>query len=145
MGEQSRVSNDKRIELLKNNLKFIQQPSVELTLPQVVNADYEEVSTTVEHNLGYSPKILAFITFPSAGGGAFANYTRPFGIGIVQAGTPGASSTPIIFVSEEEINSSSTDIIFRWKVSNSTGIAQPEITVTIDYYILTEAVPANPT
>lgn len=133
-------TSDKRIMLNAQSFNFLKAGTVELTMPFIANANYAEVNTSVTHNYGQIPNVLAFVTFPSVQAPG-EDYTRIFGTSVVQTGTVGASDITIVFTSEEEVISSLTDITFNWKVSNATGFAQPEITVSIDYYIQQQAAP----
>lgn len=131
--------SDPLAELTKKYLSYFKQDSIELTMPLIADGAYDSVEEVVSHNLGYSPIIIGFINFPAVqtpGG----NYTRFFGGSNIQTQISGGN-IEVIFAMEEEISSNDTDITFSWKVSNNTGFAQPEITVTIDYFILTRVSP----
>lgn len=136
-------SSDIRVKLNDKTLNFLKAGTVELTMPLIADGASNEVTITVNHNYGQIPSVIAFITFPSVGA-ASSDFTRFFGGSLVQAGTVGSGDMPIVFMSEEYVEASSTDILFRWKVSNATGFAQPEVTVSIDYYILQQAAPPAP-
>ena len=129
-----------------NNLfKIIDSDEIELTMSQINNGNSGSTSETIPVPDGVVglPTVIAFVTFPSVQAVDSA-YVRFFGGSVVQAGSVSSSDISIIFISEEEISATNEDITFSWKVSNATGFTQPEVTVNIKYFILTETAPPAP-
>jgi len=129
-----------------NNLfKIIESDEIELTMSQINNGNSGSTSETIPVPDGVVglPTVIAFVTFPSVQAVDSA-YVRFFGGSVVQAGSVSSSDISIIFISEEEISATNEDITFSWKVSNATGFTQPEVTVNIKYFILTETAPPAP-
>src|SRR5690606_29719138 len=129
-----------------NNLfKIIESDEIELTMSQINNGNSGSTSETipVPHGVVGLPTVIAFVTLPVVQSADYA-YVRFFRGSAVLAGTVSSSANSIIFRSEEEIAATNEDITFRAEVSNGTGFTQPELTVNIQYFILTERGPPGP-
>lgn len=144
MANATTKKTDARVELFKKALQFFEQKSVELEIPFLADGAQVQASESVDHNLGYKPLVIAFITFPSVQADN-SDYTRFFGGSVVNNGGIGGSSINISFLSEEEVISTEQDIIFSVTQSSKLGFAQPGVTATIDYFILTRPTPPTTT
>lgn len=132
------ASDDDLIFNSANNLfKIVDSGEVPLTMPTVVNGTSQSVSDSAPHTLGYSPLVVAFISYPSPGVPG-STYTRMFGSGTTQARSVSVSAVTIGYVSDEAVEATTTDVNFRWTVSNATGVTQAPIVATVKYYLLTE-------
>lgn len=139
MADQSNVSSDKRVFLDKNMFQYIDKQTIELTMPLVADGANDSVQEVVEHNLGFTPLVLAFISFPAVQA-SDGNYTRLFSgsnIDVIQSG----GNITTVFVSSEEVATDEETITFTWEIFNETGNAEGNITVSIDYYILPNKTP----
>lgn len=90
----------------------------------------------VPHKLGYSPLIIAFVTYDSPQSvGVYT--TRLFGTGIANATSVSTSGVTIGYLSTEEVAANENDIFINWKISNGTGLDAPPFSAKVRYYCLT--------
>lgn len=126
-----------------NLFKIVDRGEIPITMPAVANGTAEIVSEIVEHDLGYSPLVLAWITFDSPMSPGTIT-TRVFGAGQINYGTISAGSIAITYLSLETVTALPDEVRFNWKSVNAAGITLPPVDATIKYYILSETAAAIP-
>lgn len=133
------ASEDELIFDSSNNLfKIVKSGTIALTMPTVNNgAQSSFVEGMATHDLGYSPLVIAFMTYSSPQS-PNTIITRMFGSGVVGARSVSTTAVTIGYLSDETVEANTQDVRFRWRVANATGVPQAPINASIKYYLLTE-------
>jgi hypothetical protein len=135
------ATDDQLVFNSNNNLfKITLSGELDISVPVIPSGtDWSFAGASIDHDLGYSPMIIAFVTYDSPQ--SVGTYTtRLFGTGIVNALSVSGSGVTIGYVSQEEISANEFYINVNWKISNGTLLAAPPFTAKLRYYCLTTTV-----
>lgn len=129
--------NDLIFSSSNNLFKIVDSGSIPMEMPTVPAGQNRLVTAIVEHDLGYSPLTIAWLSYtnPQVPGSI---QTRQFGSGSIGTRLVNSSTMNITYVSDETIDAGIDSITFTWNVSNALGMAEPPVSATLKYYILSE-------